>query len=460
MAIVQPVEKTPIMGGREPSVPGADVRRAWYAYDWANSVFSTCVTSTFFGPYLTGIVKDAADADGFVHPLGLAVRAASFYPFLTALSLILQVLVLPWAAALAHRLPRNRLLGAFAVFGAVATVGLSLVSHLSYLAGGLLFVLATLALGASVVVYDTYLPEIAAPAERAAVSSRGSAAGYLGTVVVMVLSLGLLMAHEPLGLSEDTAVALCLLLAGLWWAGFTLIPVRRLPATPVATAAVEKPGLRGFRRIVVELVRRRDQRRAALFLLAFFLYNNAILVISSQGTTFVTEELDVSDDMLVIGVLMVSVVAVAGTTIAGRLAGRFGAPVVLLASLAVWVLVIGLQVTVQPGAIATLVLIGILVGLVNGCCYALSRAVFANLTPADRSAEYFSLFEIVNRSLGAFGVLVFGMVVQITGNYRVAIGSMAVFFAVGALLLVAVGLRVVGVGETVAAGGDRDGHAG
>src|ERR1044072_6170695 len=139
MTIVRPVDTAPVATGPVPSSPRPDVRRAWYAYDWANSVFSTCVTSTFFGPYLTGIVKDAADAGGFVHPLGIPVRAESFYPFLTALSLILQVLVLPWAAALAHKLPRNKLLGAFAMFGAVATVGAAVVLHQSSLKCRLLF---------------------------------------------------------------------------------------------------------------------------------------------------------------------------------------------------------------------------------------------------------------------------------------------------------------------------------
>jgi UMF1 family MFS transporter len=447
MTIVRPVDNTPVVvTGPVPSSPRRKVRIAWYAYDWANSVFSTCVTSTFFGPYLTDIVKDAADPNGFIHPLGLAVRAESFYPFLTGLSLFLQVLVLPGAASLAHKLPRNQLLGALAMMGALATVGLSLVTHASYLTGGVLFVIATLALGASVVVYDTYLPEIAAPAERAAVSSRGSAAGYLGTTAVLVLSLTLLVAHDAVGLSEDAAVAGCLLLAGLWWAAFTLIPMRLLPATPVLVAE-KSDGAQGFRRMLAELVRRPEQRKAAWFLLAFFLYNNAILVISSQGTTFVTEELDVSDSVLVFGVLIVSMIAVIGTGLAGRLAGRFGAPTILLASLAVWVVVIALQVTVRPGAMFVLTIIGVLVGLVNGCCYALSRAVFANLTPQDRSAEYFSLFEIVNRSLGAFGVIAFGAVVQITGSYRVAIGSMSVLFIGGAVLLAVVGLRGVAASE-------------
>lgn len=62
------------------AAPDADRRReqrGWYFYDFACSVYSTTVLTVFLGPYLTAIAKDAADADGFVHPLGVPVRAGS-----------------------------------------------------------------------------------------------------------------------------------------------------------------------------------------------------------------------------------------------------------------------------------------------------------------------------------------------------------------------------------------------
>ena len=50
-------------------------QRGWYFYDFACSVYSTSVLTVFLGPYLTSVAKAAADADGFVHPLGIPVRA-------------------------------------------------------------------------------------------------------------------------------------------------------------------------------------------------------------------------------------------------------------------------------------------------------------------------------------------------------------------------------------------------
>ncbi|MFD5066093.1 hypothetical protein ACFWNO_48540, partial [Streptomyces sp. NPDC058394] len=52
-------------------------QRGWYFYDFAVSVYSASVLTVFLGPYLTAVAKSAADAEGFVHPLGIPVRAGS-----------------------------------------------------------------------------------------------------------------------------------------------------------------------------------------------------------------------------------------------------------------------------------------------------------------------------------------------------------------------------------------------
>jgi MFS transporter, UMF1 family len=104
-------------------------QRGWYFYDWADSAFSTTVLTVFLGPYLSTVAGAAADADGYVHPLGLDVRAKAIFPFAVAVSVAAQVLVLPLA-------------------GAFATMGLYFVTGGRYLLGaGLFGVWATSAAG-------------------------------------------------------------------------------------------------------------------------------------------------------------------------------------------------------------------------------------------------------------------------------------------------------------------------
>ncbi len=159
----------------------------WYFYDWANSAFSTTVVTVFLGPYLTTVTQNAADAAGYVHPLGVTVLADSFFPFMVSLSVLLQVFFLPVLGAIAdYTRLKKQMLGFFAYLGAFATMGLYFLNGDNYLLGGSLFLLANLSFGAAMVFYNAFLPDISSPDDRGSrlvpglgigLSGRGAAAG-------------------------------------------------------------------------------------------------------------------------------------------------------------------------------------------------------------------------------------------------------------------------------------------
>src|SRR5580700_1145459 len=198
-------------------------QRGWYMYGFANSAFSTTVVTLFMGPYLTAIARSAADAGGYVHPLGIPIYAPSFYSYMVALSVIFQVLVLPLVGAIAdYGRKKKQVLAATAYFGAIVTMAMFFLEGKAYLFGGLLFVIANLSFGASCVIYNSFLPEIAPLQERDAVSSKGFAWGYLGGGLLLALNLVLLLKAESLGVSRGLAVRISLSSAGAWWAIFTI----------------------------------------------------------------------------------------------------------------------------------------------------------------------------------------------------------------------------------------------
>ncbi len=180
---------------------GTREQTGWYFYDWANSAFSTTVVAVFLGPYLTGITQAAADSSGFVHPLGIPVRAGAFFPFVVSLSVVLQVLILPVIGAVAdYTHLKKRIMGVFAYIGAFATLGLYFLNGTNYLYGGLLFLVANLSFGAAMVCYNAFLPDIAAPDERDKVSSYGWALRLPGRRLAVVAQPGLLYpARQPGG---------------------------------------------------------------------------------------------------------------------------------------------------------------------------------------------------------------------------------------------------------------------
>ncbi|MCL6646151.1 MAG: MFS transporter, partial [Dehalococcoidia bacterium] len=209
--------------------PNKREQRGWYFYDWANSAFMTTVVTLFFGPYLTSLAKAAAGADGFVRPAGIPLAYPAVWPYLISLSVLSQVVALPLVGAWADYGRRKKeMLGGLSYTGAGAAMLMYLLDGDRYLLGCLLFLVANFCFGASIVIYNSFLPEIAGPDERDAVSSNGWGLGYAGGGLLLALNLLLYSQAGALGLSESYAVRLSLASAGLWWALFTLIPLATL----------------------------------------------------------------------------------------------------------------------------------------------------------------------------------------------------------------------------------------
>jgi UMF1 family MFS transporter len=416
-------------------------QRGWYFYDFACSVYSTSVLTVFLGPYLTSVAKAAADADGFVHPLGIPVRAGSVFPYAVSVSVLLAVLIMPFAGAAADRTGRKKpLLAVAAYVGAAATTGMFFLDGDRYLLGALLLIVANAALAVSMVLYNAYLPQISGPEERDAVSSRGWAFGYTSGALVLVLNLIVYSGHESFGLSEGDAVRICLASAGLWWGAFTLIPLRRLRDRRIAPSGEGAVGS-GWRQLVATL---RDMRRHPLtlsFLLAYLVYNDGVQTVISQASVYGSEELDLDQTTLITAVLLVQVLAVAGALGMGRLARTYGAKRTILASLAVWTLILAAGYFLPAGEPVWFYCLAAGIGLVLGGSQALSRSLFSHLVPRGKEAEYFSAYEMSDRGLSWLGPLVFGLAYQMSGSYRDAIISLVIFFGAGFVLLARVPVR-------------------
>lgn len=435
-------------------------QRGWYFYDWACSVYSTSVLTVFLGPYLTSVAEEAADADGFVHPLGIPVRAGSFFAYSVSLSVIVAVLVMPLVGAAADRTGRKKpLLATAAYVGATATTAMFFLDGDRYLLGGLLLVVANAAQSVAMMLYNSYLPQIAPPEERDAVSSRGWAFGYASGSLMLIVNLVLYLAHDSFGVSESMAVRICLASAGLWWGAFTLIPLLRLrdrryakatstaTATATATASgtteetAKKPTAPGFRQLAATV---RDMRRHPLtlaFLLAYLIYNDGVQTVISQASVYGSEELGLEQSTLIGAVLLVQVLAVVGALAMGRLARIYGAKRTILGSLVAWTVTLAAGYFLPAGAPVWFFVLAAGIGLVLGGSQALSRSLFSHLVPPGKEAEYFSAYEMSDRGMSWLGPLLFGLTYQLTGSYRDAIISLVAFFVIGFALLARVPVR-------------------
>jgi len=418
-------------------------RIGWYFYDWANSAFYTTVVTVFLGPYLTSITNAAADATGFVHLFGIPIRAGSFFPYVVSLSVLLQVIFLPIFGAIADYSNRKKtLLGLFAYIGAFATMGLYFLEGTNFLFGGLLFIIANLSFGISVVMYNSFLNELAPPEKRDAVSSVGWGIGYLGGGILLALNLVLYSQTDNLGIDIGYAIRISLCSAGLWWALFTVFPMLTLRIRkPIRTLPKGKGYVSfGFRQFISTLKEAKKYPQTLLFLLAFLLYNDGVQTIIVVSSQFGQEELGLSISTLTTVILMVQFVAFIGAMLFNFVAKITDARKAILYSIVIWTAVLFyayfLLKTEQDFYI-----LAVFIALVLGGTQALSRSLYSKLIPPGKEAEYFSVYEISEKGTSWIGPLVFGLALQLTDSYRIAIFSLIIFFVLGFILLLKVNVE-------------------
>jgi MFS transporter, UMF1 family len=487
------------MASTTPSVSSAVNNKreifGWAMYDWANSAFSTTVVTVFLGPYLTSITEAAADSQGLINVLGVPIRFDSYFTYIISASVLLQVTFLPILGALAdYSHMRKQLMQLFCVIGSVATMLMFFLQPGGHLLGGLLFLIANLAFGASMVFYNSFLPNIASEDQRDRVSSFGWAMGYLGGGLLLVVNLIMFLFSDQIGLSSSMVARISLASAGVWWLGFSfitfarlnpryadrplpsgenyltigfrqlshlmevpsrliailmmlplLIPVLFVLRVPVWLALL--PGLGPIAVMVIFIARKaRTLPEAMKYLVAYLLYNDGIQTVIAVSSIFAAQELGFSSTNLILVILMIQFVAFFGAMGFGWLAGRIGTKQTIMISLVIWsacvvYAALGMKSTAMMESLGIeqrqfeFWILAFLIALVLGGSQALSRSLFAQMIPASQEAEFYSFYEISERGTSWMGTFVFGLVNQMFSSLRLGIVSVIVFFIIGLILL-------------------------
>lgn len=426
---------------------------SWAMYDWANSAFSTTVSTVFLGPYLAALAAEAARAypDGHARLLGIPIAPDSFFPYAVSISVFLQVLFLPILGAIAdYSHMRKRMLRLFATVGATTTILLFFITIGLWWLGGLLFVVANLAFGAAIVFYNAYLPDIASEDQRDRVSSFGWAMGYLGGGLLLALNLAFYMFRDTLEMPGDLAVRINLASAGVWWLGFSSITWAGLRSRrpPRARPPGETYFSVGFKQLKQTFRELRQFPETLKFLLAYFLYNDGIQTVIAVSATFAAAPIirggvGLDTQTLTMAILMIQFVAFFGALLWGQLAAWMGAKRAIMVSLVIWsgVVIYGYGGLRGDTRILEFFLLGALIALVLGGSQAISRSLFAQMIPDGKEAEFYSFYEVSERGTSWTGPMIFGLVNQWLGNLRYGILALIFYFIVGMILLSLVDVR-------------------
>ena len=395
------------------------LERAWILYDVGNSAFVLLV-ATLIPIFFNALAEEGGLSS--VDYLAYWGYAASAVTIITAvLSPILGTL----ADTRGFKKPIFILCLVVGVAGCCA-MGLAK-TWLPFL---FIFVFAKVGFSGSLVFYDSMLSDVTTPDRMDVVSSRGYAWGYIGSCVPFVVCLALVLGSGAIGLSQMTALNIALFITAAWWLAMTLPLLKTY--RQLHYVEVEKHAIRqSFARIGHTLRHLHEDKQVFWFLLAFFCYIDGVYTIIDMATAYGTA-LGLDTTGLLLALLVTQIVAFPSALIFGRLSAKYPSsqliPVCIAAYTGIAVFAFFLTQQWQFWVLA------VLVGMFQGGVQALSRSHFAKIIPAEKSGEYFGLFDICGKGASFLGTMIVSVGSQLTGSANVGVGSLIVLFIVGFVL--------------------------
>ncbi len=407
---------------------------AWCLYDWGSSAFSTTVESAVLPVYFSSVIAAGTLA---------ANDATAYWGYTNSLALLVTALLAPILGSIADYIGgKKKFLAVFAGIGIVATLLMFFLNTGTWTLALILFFFGSVGLSSSYVFYDALLSHVAKPDDADYVSSKGYAWGYLGGGLLLALNIAMIkfMPQNNLGFR------LSFFSVGVWWALFT-IPLMKRVTEPLANKAGIAEGTHmveaGFQRLGQTFQNIRQYRELFKFLIAFWLYNDGIGTIIKMATIY-GSEIGIGAMSLVGALLLTQFVGIPFSLLFGKFSKRIGTKRAVMIGLA-WYGLITLLGYFMSAAWHFWAL-AFAVGMVQGGTQALSRSLYSQMSPKARSAEFFGFYDVSSKFAGIVGPLLFGIISQLTGESRLSILALLLFFIGGIWLLTLVdeqeGIRV------------------
>lgn len=408
-------------------------------YDWANSVYNLVITTTFFPIYFLAVTKNVYGEDT-VPFLGRTFKNSSLYDYALAVAYAVIVLMLPILSSIADsRGNKKSFMKFFCYLGGISCCGLYFfsVESASITLGIVCFMLAAIGFVGSLVFYNSYLPEIAAPGDRDRVSAKGFAMGYVGSVILQLIGFGLVMYFSEQG-DDWSGPRYTFLLVGIWWMGFAQIPFAYLPkGTPSKTIKSGSIVTDGFKELSKVWTQIKKLAVLKSFLSSFFFYSMGVQTIMLAATVFGARVLGLPSTNLIVTVVLIQLVAIIGAIQMAKLAGRYGNIRVLIGAVCLWILIClaayGVANLAEQGINAEYYFysLAVGVGLIMGGIQAVSRSTYSKLMPVTQdTASFFSFYDVTEKAAIVIGIFTFGFIDEHLGMKN-SVLALIIFFAIG-----------------------------
>ncbi len=415
---------------------------AWAFYDWANSVYSLVISTAVFPIYYSSLTETFENIDGKITFLGTQWTPTTLYDYTLAFSFLIVAFISPILSGIADYTGNKlKFLKAFCFIGSLSVMSLFFFKGEQSLWVGIVFtIFASIGFWGSIVFYNAYLPEVAYPEQQDDVSAKGFIFGYTGSIFLLLFSLIMINKPELFGLpNAGMASRITFLLVGIWWLGFAQITYKRLPNN-VYNRKPKKDfiwkGLKELKVVAKEVIKHNELK---FFLIAFFMFSVGVQTIILMAGIFGSKELGLPTLNLIIVILVVQIVAIIGAFLFSRLSDKIGNMATLKITVTIWTLVCLSAFMLdkdQENVVYYFYGLGALIGLVMGAIQSLARSTYSKLLPkTEDHATFFSFYDVTEKLAIVFGMIVFGLLVSLTGSMQYSVLFLAVFFVLSFVFL-------------------------
>ena len=415
------------------------VVNGWAMYDWANSVYNLVITSTIFPVYFNAVTGDGDDktTDKLVI-WGYTFVNTSLYTYVLAFAFVIVAILSPILSSVAdYRGNKKQFLRFFCTMGALACCSLYFFDK-DHITGGLISVIiACVGFWSSLVFYNSYLPEIAAPEDRDRISAKGFMMGYIGAVLLQLICFVFVLKPDLFGITVGKASQISFLLVGVWWIAFGWLAIGRLPSGKGVKGTQSKnlitQGYKELHKVWLEL---KTQHTLKRFLFSFFFYNMGVQTVMLAATIYGKETLKITDENLIISILIIQIVAIPGANLMARLASKRGNLNTLMVAVIIWIggCIIGYNLPERQNI--PFYALAIVVGFVMGGIQSVSRSTYSKLMPVTHdTTSYFSFYDVTEKIAIVIGMFSFGYINELTGSLRNSVLALGIFFVIGFILL-------------------------
>ena len=429
---------------------------AWVIYDWANSVYPLVISTAIF-PIFYGMVTE-----DYITFLGYSFKNTALISYITAFAFVILVFLSPLLSGIADYTGGKKFFMKFFCYsGSFACILLywfdidNLNSSLVY------YFIALIGFWASLVFYNSYLPEIAYPEQQDKVSARGYAMGYIGSVILLLVNLIMINYPEHFGIidsngvvAEIKAMKISFIMVGVWWFLFSQYTFYNLPGRKYYkqlrlnnNPSIENKNLifSGFHELKVVWDELKNNQTLKVFLTAFFIYSIALQTVILVATYFGEAEINWNEGEktfgLILSILLIQLIAVVGAILSAKISERIGNLRTLISLNIIWALICVFGYYIETPT--EFYIAAGLVGLVMGGIQALSRSTFSKfIPPTTNNTSYFSFYDVSQKLSIVIGMTLFATIDQITGSMRNSILVFFVFFVVGAIILVKLNKKI------------------